>query len=329
MKTSCLLFTAPGQVTRDETEIPDPGPGEVLLRTLYSAVSPGTELRVFAGRQGRMPAFPVIPGYTATAEVLAAGPGVSLAPGTQVFAPGGSRRCRHAVCWGAHVAHSVRAAADLFPLPAGVGPLAGSLTKLAAIAYHGRHGSGVQPEETVAVIGLGPIGLLAARLHQAAGARVFAADRDPARVALARAGGLTAVLIADSLAADLAPLLGAGADVVVDATGVAAVLNEAIALGRPPSPDDPRHRSARIVVQGSYADPVALRYETCARGESQLLFPHDHQPRDVAAVLDLLARRQLRVDDLLSLVLAPGEAAAGYARLQEHAAVLVAFDWSR
>lgn len=329
MKTPCLLFSAPGQVTQGETEIPAPGPGEVLLRTLFSAVSPGTELRVFSGRQGRMPAFPVIPGYTATAEVLETGPGVSLAPGTKVFVPGGSRRCSHAVCWGAHAAHSVRAAADVFPLPAGVEPLAGSLTKLVAIAGHGLRAAAAQPGETVAVVGLGPIGLLSARLHHAAGARVFAADRDPVRVELARAGGLTAVLIKNSLSVDLAPLLGTGADVVVDATGVATVLNDAIALGRPPAPGDPSSGSARIVVQGSYADPVPLSYETCARGEYRLLFPHDHQASDVSMALDLMARRRLVVDDLISLILAPAEAAMGYARLQRHEALLVAFDWGR
>ena len=329
MKTPCLLFTSPGQVTLGETEIPAPGPGEVLLRTLFSTVSPGTELRVFSGRQGRMPAFPVIPGYTATAEVLEAGPGVSLLPGTTVFVPGGSRRCSHAVCWGAHVGHSVRAAADVFPLPAGVEPLAGSLTKLVAIAGHGVRAATAQPGETVAVVGLGPIGLLAARLHHAAGARVFAADRDPARVELARAGGLTAVRITQSLAADLAPLLGAGADVVVDATGVAPVLNEAIPLGRPPTPGEPSSGSARIVVQGSYAEPMPLSYETCARGEYHLLFPHDHQAGDVTMALDLMARRRLVVDDLLTTILAPAEAALGYARLQRREALLVSFDWRR
>ena len=146
---------------------------------------------------------------------------------------------------------------------------------------------------------------------------------------LARASGFTAVLITNSLQTDLAPLLGTGADVVVEATGVAPVLNEAIALGRPPAPGDHSSGSARIVVQGSYADPVPINYETCARGEYRLLFPHDHQPSDVTMALDLMARRRLIVDDLMTLVLAPAEAATGYARLQRREALLLAFDWRR
>ena len=115
----------------------------------------------------------------------------------------------------------------------------------------------------------------------------------------------------------------------MDATGVAPVLNEAIPLGRPPTPGEPSSGSARIVVQGSYAEPMPLSYETCARGEYHLLFPHDHQAGDVTMALDLMARRRLVVDDLLTTILAPAEAALGYARLQRREALLVSFDWRR
>jgi threonine dehydrogenase-like Zn-dependent dehydrogenase len=74
---------------------------------------------------------------------------------------------------------------------------------------------------------------------------------------------------------------------------------------------------------------MPLSYETCARGEYHLLFPHDHQASDVSMALDLMARRRLAVDDLITLVLAPAEAAMGYARLQRREALLVAFDWRR
>jgi bacteriochlorophyllide a dehydrogenase len=328
MKTRCLLFTNPGVVEVGETEIPDPGPGEVLLRTLYTAVSPGTELRVLAGQQARRPEFPVIPGYTATAEVLAAGPGVTLRPGTKVFVPGGSRKCSHRVCWGAHVAHSIRDAAACFPLPEGVGALEASLVKLAAIAYHGLRLGGARPHETVAVIGLGPIGLISARLHLAAGARVVAADRMPARLERAAASGAIAVRVSRTLAEDVGPLLDGGADVVVDATGAPAVLADAVSLVRTPAWDDQWVSPGRVIVQGSYPGSIAVDYDTCFLREANLLFPRDHQARDVRAVLDLMARGRLRVDDLLSTVLGVGAASDGYARLLRQEALLVAFDWT-
>jgi 3-hydroxyethyl bacteriochlorophyllide a dehydrogenase len=311
-----------------KTEVPEPGPGEVLLRTLYSAVSPGTELRVFAGQQARMPEFPLIPGYSATAEVVAAGPGAALTPGTKVFVPGGSRKCSHRICWGAHVAHSVREASACFPLPPGVGALEASLVKLAAIAYHGVRLGDARPHETVAVVGLGPIGLISARLHLAAGAKVVAADRMPARLERAAASGAVTVRVSRTLAEDVGPLLDGGADVVVDATGAPAVLTDAVSLLRMPAWDDHLVSPGRVIVQGSYPASVAVDYNTCFMRETTLLFPRDHQARDVHTVLDLMARGRLRVDDLLSTVLAVGAASDGYARLLRQEALLVAFDWA-
>lgn len=329
MKTHALTFPAVGQVALVPVEIPDPGPGEVLLRTLFSTVSPGTELRVFGGTQSRMPAFPVIPGYTATAEVIAAGPGATLAPGTRVYAGGGSSKVNVATCWGAHVAHSVRAEAGLFPLPAGLDALPGSLVKLAAIAYRGVRLAVPRPHETVVVIGLGPIGQLAARLHRTTGARIVGADRITSRVATARAAGIEAVEIVRSLAADVAPLLGAGAHVVVDATGAAPVLSEAAALGRRPSWDDLDNTATRIVVQGSYVGAVPIDYDAAFLAEAHLCFPRDQRSADVHAVLDLMSRGHLRVDDLFTAVLAPRDAAQGYAQLRARDTLLVSFDWSK
>lgn len=62
MQNRALLFAAPHQVSLGETTLPDPGPGEVLIETAFSCVSPGTELRCLAGRQVDRPPFPFIPG---------------------------------------------------------------------------------------------------------------------------------------------------------------------------------------------------------------------------------------------------------------------------
>jgi 3-hydroxyethyl bacteriochlorophyllide a dehydrogenase len=329
MKTHAITFPAAGEVALAEVQIPDPGPGEVLLRTLFSTVSPGTELRVFNGTQVRMPPYPVIPGYTATAEVVATGPGATLAPGTRVYAGGGSAKVSLAPCWGAHVAHSVRAEAGLFPLPSHLEALPGSVVKLAAIAYRGVRLALARPHETVVVVGLGPIGQLSARLFRTTGARVIAADRVASRVATARAAGIDAVAVTRSLADDVAPLLDGGAHVVVDATGAAPVLSEAITLGRRPAWDDLDTTSTRIVVQGSYAGEVPVDYDNAFVCEAQLLFPRDQRSADVRAVLDLMGRGHLRVDDLFTAVLAPHRAAEGYAQLRARDTLLVSFDWSQ
>jgi len=97
------------------------------------------------------------------------------------------------LAWGAHIAHALCGEGSVFPLPAGVDLLEAALSKLGAIAYRGVRAAGTRPHEEVAVVGLGPIGQLAARLHGLTGARVVAVDVVPERVVLAKAAGIEAV----------------------------------------------------------------------------------------------------------------------------------------
>ena len=88
--------------------------------------------------------------------------------------------------------------------------------------------AGVRPEETVVVLGLGPIGQMAARvaLHRGAG-RVIGVDLEPARLAMAARHGVEVFDAAGASDGDLAELVrsrtqGRGADAVVDAVGMEA-----------------------------------------------------------------------------------------------------------
>lgn len=328
MRASAILHTAVNTVALAPIELPEPGVGEVLIETMFSCVSPGTELRCLAGRQPGNTPWPYIPGYALTGVVIARGPGTTLAEGTLVFCSG-TRAASHATMWGGHVSHAVQRAEAIFPLPAGVDPLEASAARLAAIAYHGLRLSRPQPHELVAVVGLGPIGQLAARLHALSGARTICTDPVATRVALAESAGLTARVLAGDLRATLGDLIGEGADVVVDATGAPAVLAEACRLARSLPWDDTPTPGARYLVQGSYAGTFPVPYDEVFLRELQLLVPRDMQPRDLGAVLDLLARKRLFARDLISAVLEPGAAPEAYAGLRERPAELltVAFDW--
>ncbi|NJM07355.1 hypothetical protein HC891_15970 [Candidatus Gracilibacteria bacterium] len=175
MDAHAILHTAANTVALAPVAIPEPGPGQVLVETLYSCISPGTELRCLAGQQPDAAQWPYIPGYALTGRVIAAGPETTLATGTLVFCSG-TMAASVARMWGGHVSHALQYERAVYPLPSNVDPLAAALAKLAAITYHGMRLSRPQPHEQVAVIGLGPIGQLAARLHQLSGARVVAAD---------------------------------------------------------------------------------------------------------------------------------------------------------
>jgi (R,R)-butanediol dehydrogenase/meso-butanediol dehydrogenase/diacetyl reductase len=98
----------------------------------------------------------------------------------------------------------------------------------AAVALHAVRRAGIRPGETVAVLGLGPIGLLVTQLAARYGAgRIVAADRSAARRELALRLG------AAETGADLADVVrGEGADVVFEAVGSEDTLRACLAATR-------------------------------------------------------------------------------------------------
>jgi len=314
MKSKALLATGVDCIEFVDTIVPSPGQGEVIVETLYTAVSPGTELRCLAGAQPGL-TFPFIPGYSLVGRIVARGTGVALAEGTLVFC-GGTARADHPLAWGGHIAHAVQSESNVFPLPAGVDPLAASLTKLAAIAYRGVRVANTRPHEEVAVVGLGVIGQLAARLHRLACGRVVAADLSPERTALAQKAGIETVAPASGLLKAFEPVQPRGADVVVDSTGVPAVLQQSIRLAKSKPWDNSIAEPARLVIQGSYAENVVFDYHQAFFRELTVHFPRDSQPRDFQAILRFLASGQLQTRDLISEVCQPMEAAGVYSALR-------------
>jgi alcohol dehydrogenase len=107
------------------------------------------------------------------------------------------------------------------------------LTDILPTAFYGAKGAEIRPGQTVAVIGLGPVGLLAVECAQLFGpARVLAIDRIPER--LARAKALGAVPVHADRAAETVQGLtgGVGPDSVIEAVGADATIQLALQLVR-------------------------------------------------------------------------------------------------
>lgn len=328
LKAKAIIFTDIDQISLAEIDVPQPEADELLLETVYSLISPGTELRCRAGKQEGA-VFPFIPGYALVGRVVAGGADTTLKEGTLVFC-GGSAKASMNLTWGGHVSHAVQAEQVVFPIPDGVDPLAASAAKVAAIAYRGVRLSQPKPHETVAVIGLGTIGALAARLHALSGARVVAVDLSSFRVGIARQDGIEAVVVKNSVSETLSHMLPDGADVVVDATGVMVVLPQSLAVAKAKPWDDAADLGARVVIQGSYPGEMSFAYDDAFMKELSFYFPRDVQPRDIRAVLDMMARGGLSVAGIISKVVLPEAASETYAELATPGAELltVAFKWS-
>jgi 2-desacetyl-2-hydroxyethyl bacteriochlorophyllide A dehydrogenase len=324
-----IAFTGVNEVALREIEPLDRRPGEILVRTELSAVSPGTELRCLAGLQPDSVPFPFIPGYSLVGVVEAADPDSPVQPGQRVFASG-TRRASITPQWGGQTGQAVLNAVDAFPIPEGLASEAAVLAKLVAIASRGVTLTKPTAETKVAVVGLGPIGLLSARLFQAAGAQVLAVDRIPERRDLASKGGLHTTEPEPTIAAAVQAHFQTLADVVVDATGVAAVLPDSMAAARDlPWMDRDHLDGPTLVIQGSYPGDFCLPYQSAFRKELAVRVPRDNTPKDLKNAISLLAEGKLKVTDLLTEIAPPQAAPEVYAKLRtDRTWLTAAFRWN-
>jgi 2-desacetyl-2-hydroxyethyl bacteriochlorophyllide A dehydrogenase len=206
---AAFWVAAPGRGEIRPETLPAPAPDEVLVRTLYSGISRGTESLVFAGRvpeserarmrapfqAGEFPA-PVKYGYSSVGVVEQGPPGLE---GETVF------------CLFPHQTRYVVPARAVQPLPRGLPPARAVLAANAETAVNGLWDAALQPGDRVRVIGAGVVGCLVAWLAaRIPGCEVQLIDLQPARAATAAALG-----VAFALPADAAP----DADVVIHASG--------------------------------------------------------------------------------------------------------------
>ena len=114
--------------------------------------------------------------------------------------------------------------------------------------YHAIDAGGVRPGDSVAVLGLGPVGLCAVQVARAAGAGpVFAIDSVPARLEMARRFGAIAVHLTEANPREeiRRGTAGRGVDVTVDAVGHPDALDLAVRVTR---------KAGTVVAIGVYAE---------------------------------------------------------------------------
>jgi len=335
-------------------DVPAPGvrPGHVLVATAHTMVSLGTEKMLLEfGRaslldkarqqpervkqvlakirtDGLLPTLeavrskldqPIAMGYCQAGTVLAVGAGVDdFRPGDRVATNGPHAEV---VCVPKHLCARVP---DAVPLDAA------AFTPLASIALQGVRLAAPTLGESVVVVGLGLVGLLAVQLLRAQGARVLGLDLDPRKAALARKFGAEAIVPeagGDPVPAALAFAGGSGVDAVL------------ICASTPSS--EPVHNAARMCRQRGRIVLVGVTglelnradfYEkeltfqvSCSYGPGRYdpayeMGGRDYPPgfvrwteqRNFAAVLELMAAGRLDCQALVSTRFSLDRALEGY-----------------
>ncbi|MGW1074590.1 Zn-dependent alcohol dehydrogenase [Streptomyces sp. NPDC002537] len=245
-------------------ELPAPGPGQVRIRLAAAGVC-HSDLSLSDGTL-RQP-VPAVLGHEGAGTVTAVGEGVTqVAPGDRVvlnWAPscGGCHFCGLGEPWlcagtGASATvpyatltddgtalypglgtavfaeETVVAASAALPLPDGVPLAEAALLGCAVLTGYGavHHSARVRTGESVAVHGIGGVGLAALQSARIAGAgTIVAVDVSPEKEELARAAGATDFLVADDTTAKRVRALtgGHGADVAVECAGRADAIRTA------------------------------------------------------------------------------------------------------
>jgi D-arabinitol dehydrogenase (NADP+) len=248
-----VVYDRPEHFEVREVPVPEPGPGEVLLKVLVAGVC-GTDLHLHAGEFG--PSYPLTPGHEFVGEVVTVGPGgADILLGRRVVVDNTASCGRCAECRRARPAYCEHLVAQGVNAPGGfaeyvvtdgdrcfvvddLDPEVAVLTEPTACVVHGLDMLALAPGADVLLFGAGPTGLILTSLLGRSGAgRLTVAAPTAAKLELAKARGADEIVQLDrgrpeQAEGRLRALAPGGFDVVIDATGAPAVLEPTLSLTR-------------------------------------------------------------------------------------------------
>ena len=188
MKTRALLFTARNRVEIGEAVLPELGPRDVLVRSVCSGISCGTEGWLLADEftWGGKLDYPVVPGYQRAGFVEAVGAEVkNVSPGQRVAATTSRLAGSPGASWGGHVHRGVTECEEVFPLEDSVTFANAAQLIVAQVGLNAAERAQAGPGRVILVLGDGGIGQAAVQSARALGSRVILAGHRQERMNLA------------------------------------------------------------------------------------------------------------------------------------------------
>jgi 2-desacetyl-2-hydroxyethyl bacteriochlorophyllide A dehydrogenase len=326
-----VTFQSPGEVRLEERPEPEPIEADDAVVRVEATGICGSDLHIFHGRVEIEPGFVI--GHEFVGTVIAAGDEVTrVSVGDRVLgcyctACGECFFCRrgdfHKCDEGRVFGHGAtlgslqgaqaeqvlvpHANLTLRAVPEGMGDdVALFAGDVMGTGYHAIDALGVEPGGSVAVLGLGPVGLCAVQAARAAGAeQVIAIDSVEDRLALAERFGATPVHLTkdDPRAAVKAATEGRGVDGCVDAVGHPDALNMACRLTR---------KAGTVSATGVYAERIELHMGIVWIKALTIRTGHANVIAHVDPVLDLLSAGKLDPAPLVTHRMPLADAAEAY-----------------
>jgi threonine dehydrogenase-like Zn-dependent dehydrogenase len=306
-----IVFTAKQRVETERFELRPPREGEVVVRSLYSLMSTGTENIVFnrnfdpGTHWDAWTHYPFRPGYLTV--------GAIEETDEMVF-----HRAPHA-------SHNVIARERCTSVPDGVDPRDATWCGLAKIAFSGKTVADYRVGEDVVIVGAGPIGQMSVRWAVASGlASVTVVDVAPFRLELAERGGASRVIesaVADSGLSDVPLVIDTtgNADVLADCLRICGRFGNVVLLGDTGRPEQ-QHLTSDVITKGL---TVVGTHDTHDRGG----WP---EPRVNAVFFELVRTGRFPLEGLITHVVDARDPVKAYelANTARAETMGICFDWS-
>jgi len=305
MHSQRVVFTKPFQAEMADVDLPDPGPGEILIRTRKSLISTGTEMTGYTGDfppnsvwsdYVHYPWYRV--GYSNVGEVAALGPDVTeVQIGQRVFSNG------------RHGTYNLKPVENAIVIPDGVTDDQAVFLDIARTVMNGVRLARISLGEAVVVVGAGILGQLATQfVGLTGGFPLMVVDMSERRLEMARAHGATHTLIGgrDELLDDIREITrGRMADVAFEVTGNQHVIPSVLRIVR---------RQGRVILLGSPRGPVTVDFHdevhtlglhvigahTSTQPEVETYYNPWTRTRNSEVFFDLVMAGRLQLDDMIS-----------------------------
>jgi len=303
-----VMLEGPGQASIKDVPEPVAGDSEVLLQVRFVGLC-GSDLNSYRGRNP-MVSFPRIPGHEVAATVVNAGSHAEWHTGTQVtLSPytscGSCASClrgRPNACQfnqtlgvqrdGALTEFIAVPASRLYRANLTLEELC--LVEPLTVGFHAAARGRVAPEDIVAVIGCGGVGLGAVAGSAFRGATVIGIDLNDAKLATARKAGAAHVINTSSteLHAQLSEITnGRGPDVIIEAIGSPQMFRTAV---------EKVAFTGRVVYIGYANEPVAYETRLFIQKELDICGSRNALPEDFRDVIGMLESHRFPVEDAVT-----------------------------
>ncbi|WP_027414675.1 zinc-dependent alcohol dehydrogenase [Aneurinibacillus terranovensis] len=298
-----LYLNKPGDLQlREGDSAPSLSNEEVKIKVIYGGIC-GSDLGVFKGSL-KHASYPLRPGHELVGTIIEAGKDVNYKVGMRVVIfpnsfcgecdfclKGKTNICRHKKSIGVNTnggfsEELVISEKYVLPIPDDMADERAVLIEPFAVVVHALNKVSLTPGMTVAIIGCGNEGMLAAALANHLGAVVTAIDINPVKLERVRSLG-------DIKAVHPEEITDEAFDVVIEAAGVKSAVEQAVQLVRPGG-------DVILIGLAQQADlPIVqiVRNEITLHGSIIYTFPHDFEQS-----IEYLKKKEFNVSPVISKI---------------------------